>query len=333
MTDQEIQQAKIAAVLDQTPFDADMLHARCVQILDTILESDHAHRPLGDQFLTMLLTQYSLNIEAAGARWVERSTKPGQKLDMAAEIMPLDYGYAAFSESASELAASAVPYEWWRDPKRHVVDVDNSKVELIDITHFLLSQTIVFCIEDNDDNAIVVTEEYLGNHKNFSLHVVAMGIVQAALTMVRMKGAAQVDNDKTSAKTQSFQAMMELREQVKWLSSHLIHNRTGAAWTSMWRTLHQLGVFAGQPDLDKEFVLIYNAKVALNSFRYANGYKTGTYKKVWSDGREDNAHLMDIAATAAVTGRTPTRADFYEWLSVNYPNQLKLLAQDEESNL
>lgn len=39
---------------------------------------------------------------------------------------------------------------------------------------------------------------------------------------------------------------------------------------------------------------MYVGKNALNQFRQSNGYKQGTYRKMWHDGREDNEHLSDI---------------------------------------
>jgi len=42
-----------------------------------------------------------------------------------------------------------------------------------------------------------------------------------------------------------------------------------------------------------ELYEIYVGKNVLNMFRQDNGYKEGTYNKVWS-GREDNEHLADI---------------------------------------
>lgn len=42
-----------------------------------------------------------------------------------------------------------------------------------------------------------------------------------------------------------------------------------------------------------ELYEIYVGKNVLNMFRQDNGYKDGSYKKVWS-GREDNEHLADI---------------------------------------
>lgn len=38
---------------------------------------------------------------------------------------------------------------------------------------------------------------------------------------------------------------------------------------------------------------LYLGKNILNRFRQRNGYKTGTYRKIW-DGREDNEHLYEI---------------------------------------
>ena len=40
----------------------------------------------------------------------------------------------------------------------------------------------------------------------------------------------------------------------------------------------------------------YVGKNTLNLFRQANGYKEGTYRKIW-DGREDNEHLLEIQKT------------------------------------
>lgn len=47
-------------------------------------------------------------------------------------------------------------------------------------------------------------------------------------------------------------------------------------------------------DMDfNELYEIYVGKNVLNMFRQDNGYKAGTYKKIWA-GREDNEHLADI---------------------------------------
>jgi hypothetical protein len=45
-----------------------------------------------------------------------------------------------------------------------------------------------------------------------------------------------------------------------------------------------------------ELFRLYVGKNVLNHFRQDNGYKAGTYRKTW-DGREDNAHLVEILAS------------------------------------
>lgn len=43
----------------------------------------------------------------------------------------------------------------------------------------------------------------------------------------------------------------------------------------------------------KELYGIYKGKNVLNRFRQANGYKEGSYKKIWN-GKEDNVHLAEM---------------------------------------
>ena len=40
----------------------------------------------------------------------------------------------------------------------------------------------------------------------------------------------------------------------------------------------------------------YMAKNVLNAFRQTHGYQDGSYRKRWHDGREDNEHLLEVAA-------------------------------------
>ena len=46
----------------------------------------------------------------------------------------------------------------------------------------------------------------------------------------------------------------------------------------------------------EELYEVYTGKNVLNMFRQDNGYKDGTYQKIWN-GREDNEHLADIIAS------------------------------------
>ncbi len=62
----------------------------------------------------------------------------------------------------------------------------------------------------------------------------------------------------------------------------------------------------------------YVGKNVLNFFRQDNGYKEGTYVKVW-EGREDNEHLVEVMDALDLT-----KPEFshlvYEGLRARYPS-------------
>jgi len=65
-----------------------------------------------------------------------------------------------------------------------------------------------------------------------------------------------------------------------------------------------------------ELYEIYVGKNVLNMFRQDNGYKEGTYNKIWN-GREDNEHLADIMKS--LNGDSQTfKDDVYSALAQNY---------------
>jgi len=65
-----------------------------------------------------------------------------------------------------------------------------------------------------------------------------------------------------------------------------------------------------------ELYEIYVGKNVLNMFRQDNGYKQGTYNKIWN-GREDNEYLADIIGQ--LDGNSLTfQNDIYSALAENY---------------
>ena len=50
----------------------------------------------------------------------------------------------------------------------------------------------------------------------------------------------------------------------------------------------------------EELFALYVGKNVLNRFRQNNGYKEGTYRKLWA-GREDNEHLIEVLDKLSVT--------------------------------
>ncbi|MBK8185963.1 MAG: dUTP diphosphatase [Cellvibrio sp.] len=61
----------------------------------------------------------------------------------------------------------------------------------------------------------------------------------------------------------------------------------------------------------------YVGKNVLNFFRQDHGYKDGTYKKHWFDGREDNEHLVEAIQSLDATSAS-FKDDLYQALVVRY---------------
>ncbi len=64
----------------------------------------------------------------------------------------------------------------------------------------------------------------------------------------------------------------------------------------------------------------YIGKNVLNFFRQDHGYKEGTYRKLWHDGREDNEHLVELIQILD-TDRTDFKNELYKGLSTRYEKE------------
>jgi dimeric dUTPase (all-alpha-NTP-PPase superfamily) len=139
-------------------------------------------------------------------------------------------------------------WKWW---KHQSPDLEQVKLEIVDIWHFGLSELI----RDGRISA--------GN--------VDAGVL-AAFTD-RLPAAPRGD----------------FREAVEELAGQTLAQRA-------FPVGEFVDVMAALPiDLD-ELYRIYIGKNVLNNFRQANGYKSGSYIKVWM-GREDNEHLFELVGT------------------------------------
>ena len=160
-----------------------------------------------------------------------------------------DYYRAVWVECAELL--DHFGWKWW---KKQDADLDQVKLEIVDIWHFGLSELL---------RADGVDEDL------------------ALRLIVALEHAQSVD----------FRRAVE----------HL-------ALTSLAGRRFDLGAFAAVMralPLDfAELYRLYVAKNVLNAFRQNHGYKEGTYRKQWHDGREDNAHLVDIVAALDTDAET-----------------------------
>ncbi len=135
-------------------------------------------------------------------------------------------------------------WKWW---KHQSTDLEQVKLEIVDIWHFGLSQLI---------REVRIDE----------------GSVDASIVSAFERSGAEPAGD--------------FREAVEALAGAVLTQRDFPV-NAFVKLMDALPL-----DLD-ELYRMYIGKNVLNNFRQANGYKSGTYIKVWL-GREDNEHLFEL---------------------------------------
>lgn len=189
--------------------------------------------------------QHMFNDRTNGECWISGVTKDGKNIDwvlcMQLEICE---------------AIDSLPWKHWKNIEGES-DIDNVKIELVDILHFLISEIIVSgnteCLYEDLDKAyneekfkVYAEQTLLENLKEL------LGGVSLIRYVVESKG--KILNDVT-------QLFLLIVEQIE-----------------------GFGI--------EEMYKLYIGKNALNSVRQNHGYKDGNYIKIW-DGREDNVWLTE----------------------------------------
>jgi len=155
-------------------------------------------------------------------------------------------------------ATEAMDHHGWKWWKKQVCDLPQLQMELIDIWHFLMSELLL--LREGDE-------------------VLAAGDLLDAASEARVSGTIALDGHQHQLSTLSLLDKLQLlavtagagRVEIPLFAA--IMADCNMDWTELFRQ--------------------YVGKNVLNFFRQDNGYKQGTYHKVW-DGREDNEHLVDI---------------------------------------
>lgn len=144
-------------------------------------------------------------------------------------------------------------WKWW---KLQRADIDQARLELVDIWHFGLS-------------------DLLRSGAELPELAVALGAVDDA-------AAEGLANPTLELAAERF------RQAVEQLAAAAVAEQRFAmsAFVDAMRALPMT--------LDELFAL-YVGKNVLNTFRQRNGYQTGAYQKLWG-GREDNEHLVEALA-------------------------------------
>ncbi len=204
-----------------------------------------------DKILKMFLLQEKLN-RKINENWRDIRTKE-------------DFARATWIE-CGELIDS-LPWKWW---KKMEADMDNVKIEIVDIYHFIMSYTLLD-VEKPEDVLSHVDVEYFIKGVNEDFHNV------------------DIDGSYINhylGETDYYRKLIFLTERV---AEYYL------------RQISYAGIFffgllvKNTMDLDR-FYLLYMGKNILNHIRQEEGYKTGTYRKV-INGMEDNKYLLHIISS------------------------------------
>ena len=199
----------------------------------------------------------------------------------AARLKTQDFFIAA-SQEISEFQESLGAYKWWSNSQLTEERRVNCVMELIDTFHFGISADIA--------NKGV---EYAVEHWLRALE---------HPTIRDFNGSGLIENPEHHSLIAQTAKML----QAGCLTAEDAFPR--GIFLQLW--------YYGMGESLDSLYLYYSGKSVLNSFRQDNGYKDGKYKKVWVDGREDNAHLMEWLLTRKLV---PTlRADIRAWLDEAY---------------
>lgn len=185
--------------------------------------------------------QQKLNDETNGDNWKKGITKNGKTIN---------WKRCMFVEAVEFL--DSFPWKHWKSIHKEA-DINNAKIELVDIWHFLLSEMLRI--------------DYNKHADNIYKHVITVSYSQCKAT------TKQEDILKT---IESF--INEATKPCPQINTLLSY---------FFDTCAQTGL-----SFDELYVK-YLGKNILNQFRQNNGYKDGTYVKIW-DGKEDNEVMLEI---------------------------------------
>ena len=188
-------------------------------------------------------------------------------------------------------------WKWWNKQEPNINQV---KLELIDIWHFLMSDLMVEYF----------TEDFKGrvDRKLKQINWVVACVASRIWHDRTEKGLRASINPK----------QIHVRGRIRQLASAFANrNNNEALYTFVDLAMH----FMDWEELHVRYV----GKNVLNSFRQDQGYKQGHYNKVWSDGREDNEHMMEIAAKMVNKFSIEYRSELYSQLTTawNRSEQLR----------
>ena len=206
---------------------------------------------MDEKILEMLQLQNRLNSDTNGVNWRDGFTKNEKKIN---------WKRCIYMETAELI--DSFPWKHWKDIDSNI-DIDNIKIEVIDIWHFLMSYLLQF-------------------HDPIKLTNIISNFIDSKSDIKIPQKWQKEDNEKIDIFLDIFEEMMALA---------LIKSDDEVYQESLLEQFFKIcdGVNLSFNELYK----LYIGKNVLNKFRQDFGYKEGAYKKIW-DGKEDNVWMQEI---------------------------------------
>lgn len=189
------------------------------------------------------------------------------KMNLAIDPYWLDAGWdfhRAMMHEAVELQGH-LGWKWW---KKQVPDVVQAKIELVDIWHFVLSYFLEQAAHSPNAGDLSYAQT-----------------IDVAVALTNISASGDENTRALPGHSPTFSGLHNLNEKIDAFvglvafdhvyvfAFNILMQEVGLTWEELER--------------------LYVGKNTLNLFRQANGYKQGTYVKVW-DGEEDNVVLERI---------------------------------------
>ena len=154
--------------------------------------------------------------------------------------------------------AEAIEHHGWKWWKKQDKDLSQLQMELVDIWHFILSEILL----RNDDNQLTPLEYLLSALSDAN-----------SLQPIELDNTAYKLNETDLVTKLELLIAISIARRIDLGLFESIMRDCELTWTDLFCQ--------------------YVGKNVLNMFRQDNGYKEGTYRKMW-EGREDNEHLVEI---------------------------------------
>jgi len=208
-----------------------------------------------EQFNDLLDAQIGLNVKYSGEDWAEKIPDSSFVAAAFAELGEL-------LESGPRVGDDSVGWKWWKPYLEN--DVNNLKIEAVDIIHFTISSMVKRYASD---------VELIKNH-----YKECSASYASASDLTDPKSSGSVYDVLVSMSVFAVACLVPETEKEQTMDMFVFMINSLCKFSDM--------------DADEMFEM-YMKKNKLNHERVEGGYKEGTYEKFDSDGNEDNTKLFD----------------------------------------